>query len=475
MQHGAGFLLPGLPLPIGMRRRAVAAAGLTATWRGSASDLTSQTTYSFASQPFGTADSERRVIVGIAGRPNSPTVVSSVTIGGVAAVRAGARTTGAVAAEVWFANVPTGTTGTVDVTWTNGQTSCVIGIWTTIGAIAIYGFDSAVMGSAADSSNVTIDTSSSGFVVACGQANDVGTVSAVARGMTQDDMVATGSSSTQSAFAHAATGSSSAVVGFDGDGTSPNGNSPYIAVAFGPQPGSGILDGLSPTFAVSLSRNLLGTYAADKYTLTSGAISAIHNQVSPGDSVTDGGTSTKRPALSTAGPNSIACADFDGSSDMLVGATITNYVTNTNKFIVWSGIFDSITVNTSVSAVGHLAVGDANTRIAIAGFDASGDKAFASNYDGSFDEVGQTVTEGAAVVVTLRGDGTNVYVSVNGAAETSVATGATTGATALQFGKNDFSAYFDGKMFECAMFSTVPSSGDRTAIVADFMSHVGAV
>jgi hypothetical protein len=32
----------------------------------------------------------------------------------------------------------------------------------------------------------------------------------------------------------------------------------------------------------------------------------------------------------------------------------------------------------------------------------------------------------------------------------------------------------DGKIFEAAAFSTIPSSAKRDAIVANFMAHVGA-
>lgn len=114
----------------------------TASYQGNATDGTDTTTYSFASQPFGTAASDRIVVVGILGRAPTTGAVSSVTIGGVSATlitqNAAAPTPPfATIGALYAALVPTGTTGTIDVVFSVSQVRCAIGIWSIYGATGV--------------------------------------------------------------------------------------------------------------------------------------------------------------------------------------------------------------------------------------------------------------------------------------------------------------------------------------------------
>lgn len=93
------------------------------------------TNCSFASTSFGAEAADRVIAVGIGGGAQTRTV-SSVTIGGISAtfvVRgAGANET----SELWYASVPTGTTGTVVVNWSGAQDGCGIVVARITGASA---------------------------------------------------------------------------------------------------------------------------------------------------------------------------------------------------------------------------------------------------------------------------------------------------------------------------------------------------
>lgn len=121
-------------------------------------DTSNQTTYNFADVPFGAADAGRWLVVHIHGANNDRTV-NSVTIGGVSASRVtdgvnDAETVvsdpASVVGALWIANVPTGTSGTVSITWSGGQARTAIALFRMTG------------NSGAQASQVATDTGTSG-------------------------------------------------------------------------------------------------------------------------------------------------------------------------------------------------------------------------------------------------------------------------------------------------------------------------
>lgn len=106
----------------------------------SAVDASDGTTYTFASRALGAADSTRRIIVGVYAKNTSGDgkQVSSLTVGGVSATRVVGQTAGLGEnrSEIWIADVPTGTTGNIVVTWSHTLTRCGIGIWRMVGGVS---------------------------------------------------------------------------------------------------------------------------------------------------------------------------------------------------------------------------------------------------------------------------------------------------------------------------------------------------
>jgi hypothetical protein len=106
----------------------------------------------------------------------------------------------------------------------------------------------------------------------------------------------------------------------------------------------------------------------------------------------------------------------------------------------------------------------------------SGNIFYAYNNDGNEDQVAGTTNASTAYVVEWRHEGGNVYQRVNGAGESSVASGnSTTLVNPLLLGGTAAgSKSFAGKIFEAAAFSTIPSQAQRDAIVQDFGRYIGA-
>lgn len=141
-------------------------------------DTSDQSTYTFSSQNFGTASSDRYIIIGIAARKaGAATTISSVTIGGVSATIVAEYSnsdTNSNISALAIANVPTGTTGDVVVVFGATMVRCVITAWSATNLSSATPHDTLTNGSADPTG--TIDVPAGGFAVATALSNSVGTV-----------------------------------------------------------------------------------------------------------------------------------------------------------------------------------------------------------------------------------------------------------------------------------------------------------
>lgn len=119
------------------------------------------TTYTITGVDFGAADSNRRVVIGFASRSaNSGHNVSSATIGGITATVLAQHTAnvggGHSLVALIAADVPTGTSGTVEVTLSNGAVRAIIGVYRILANNALVFANSASSSATATSTSVTV-------------------------------------------------------------------------------------------------------------------------------------------------------------------------------------------------------------------------------------------------------------------------------------------------------------------------------
>jgi hypothetical protein len=105
------------------------------TFTDSSVNSGSATAYTFSSQAIGTASSDRVIAVGVSAG-NSPAGVSTLTVGGVSAVKA-IDATNSTETELWYASVPSGTTADIVVTFSSGKGRCGIGVWALTGVTGV--------------------------------------------------------------------------------------------------------------------------------------------------------------------------------------------------------------------------------------------------------------------------------------------------------------------------------------------------
>jgi hypothetical protein len=242
--------------------------------------------------------------------------------------------------------------------------------------------------------------------------------------------------------------------------------------------------GTSAVWAVSRSRNLVPTYSGPWDSVIFGNVDILYDQSGFGRNLT-AISSAARPIATTSGPNSRACCDFSPASaasgqtmDTDASDPVSELITASAGYMVVSIRADSVSQDSSTA---HL---NANILV-FGGFQGgltlrTGGILYAYNNDGNEDRAssasGAVPIGGNPCVIEWRHQGGNVYQRVNGANETMVASGNTSDLTGvLRLGSNTTTgSFFNGKVFEAMIYSTVPTQAERDAIVADMMLWVGA-
>jgi hypothetical protein len=241
--------------------------------------------------------------------------------------------------------------------------------------------------------------------------------------------------------------------------------------------GSAPLAGVTPTGAWSFGRVLVPGYAGDFYTENTAKIDALKGQISSRDMLQT--TAARRPVIGTGGPNSRACGVFNSTDNTYLTTSgsdpLSDFIAAGAGYAVIS--FIGTTIDTNQASVWQNEGLLADTQGFMGLFLKTGDALHAYNWDGGADSTSTAVTETTTYVAEWRHDGGTLYLRLNGSTEVSVASGNTSTLTgSLRIGNGQpggSGAALDGKIFELATFSTVPSLAERDAMVASFKAWVG--
>jgi hypothetical protein len=232
------------------------------------------------------------------------------------------------------------------------------------------------------------------------------------------------------------------------------------------------------TAAWSMSRNLLTSFGAgSKYTDVSSFVSVITNQqADTGRNLTDAGNSGRRPALTTAGPLSVTCADFNGSDDFLITTdNAADFFTAASGFMAVGIIMDAYTTNSGTFGSNSAVLTNLDASIGIEARNTGGGTMQCFNKDaGGVDgAVGGTLATGTVAVVHWRHHGGNVYCGLNGVESAATASGNTSPlGSEMQMGYRGGSLLCNFKFFEG--FTSNDGSQDFSAAIASMMAQIGA-
>jgi len=220
------------------------------------------------------------------------------------------------------------------------------------------------------------------------------------------------------------------------------------------------------TGAWSMHRQLLTSYGGAFNANTGGLVGTINDQSGGSRNFTAAGVS--RPALSTLGSLTSATFNSTGWPSMTISSALSNFITASAGYWVWVGSIDALPAsfcrlfhNLTSETVGLLIL---STNIASAYTDDGGNKQATTALGGT-----------GKHVITWRHESGTLYVSVDGGTEASIAAGNTSAVTGNMELSNSSTGNnaFDGKFVELYVWSTVPSSGSRTAIIAQAKTLLG--
>lgn len=123
---------------------------------------TAGTSFTFTSVSIGTASSSRYVVVAMIaqGAAASPT---SVTVGGISATQAAAAVTSSNRAELWIANVTSGTTADIVITFAASTTRCAVGSYSVYDIVSTTPIDTAT--SSTTSMTLSVNTNTNSVVI----------------------------------------------------------------------------------------------------------------------------------------------------------------------------------------------------------------------------------------------------------------------------------------------------------------------
>jgi hypothetical protein len=250
------------------------------------------------------------------------------------------------------------------------------------------------------------------------------------------------------------------------------------------EPGVSTPPGATAQWAVSRSRILVPGYAGAWDSVVSGRVDILYDQSGNGRNLS-AIASIARPIATTSGPNSRACCDFSPASIASGHTMDTDAVDPVSELVSASAGYMVVSIRADV-VTQDSSTASANANVLVFGGFQGGltlrttGILYAYNNDGNQDKApsaaGAVPIGGNPCVIEWRHEGGLIYQRVNGANETSVASGNTSDLTSvLRLGSNATTgSFFDGKFFEGMIYATVPTLEERDAIAADMMTWVGA-
>lgn len=182
-------------------------------------------------------------------------------------------------------------------------------------------------------------------------------------------------------------------------------------------------------------------------------------------------TEATNPPSVGASLNSLASADFDGTNDVLSNANnITTFFATTRWSFAALLSSDIAPVHTTIYD-NPAFVTDFNGAVFTIAFSNSG--VSAGHYDGAYKEVTKACATGTQHIVQAWYDGTNISLSVDAGAASTVAASSVDfvggGSGVLQFGRNyNSTVYEDGRLWEVMLSNTDLGATARTNIDSYF-------
>jgi hypothetical protein len=193
-------------------------------------------------------------------------------------------------------------------------------------------------------------------------------------------------------------------------------------------------------------------------------VAALNDLVATNDFVQ--ATEANKPLYKTnIFPTGLPGLDFDGSNDVMTNTDINVFLaaaTYSAFVVVW---IDVINTANGDAYLNDAVYADSNGHMGLH-LHSTTPNAELYSYDGAFKEAATPVSTGVAQVIHTRHESGNIYISVNGGTEASVAAGDMTNTAGnFKLGQGAGSGYFDGKIGEFFIYDVARSTGEIAALI----------
>lgn len=142
----------------------VGGRGQYVEFQGHANSPADASFYSFANQPLGNPFKNRLIIIGVSNYALFGRQVNAVTVAGVSAVLHARSPFPNPYSDIWSATVPTGETGTINLSLGGNSVDMTIGIWSAYGLVSPVAFN-ATSQSQANPGQLNLAVPSNGFAI----------------------------------------------------------------------------------------------------------------------------------------------------------------------------------------------------------------------------------------------------------------------------------------------------------------------
>ena len=240
--------------------------------------------------------------------------------------------------------------------------------------------------------------------------------------------------------------------------------------------GSGPLDGISGTVsgAWSWSRQFLGSYGGAFSQEASGNTEILFDQFGSNDFLQT--ATADRPLLATSGAQSRNAGRFDGITDFMVNAAMSNFISVSTGYIIVSAIVNAIDTDSAQPRLNDSLWGDSSQRLSCPMRTSTGTPnglhAWHRIPGNVITSPGIDISTGVEVVVEWRKEGGTLYARLNGDNEQSIASADIDILTGLLRIGHPFYVFTDCDIFEIVTFSAIPTLADRDTLAADMLSYI---
>ena len=229
------------------------------------------------------------------------------------------------------------------------------------------------------------------------------------------------------------------------------------------------------TAAWSMDRVLVGAYGGAKYNVATG-VSSLNDQTGNARHLAQA-TAAAQPVVSTGGLQSRACANFDGTDDILIGPAFSNFITVSTGYFVFAALPIAVTTNSGNAHFNDAVFGDSSQACGLYFRSEPAAGAFLLSSSNRVTPEIMPIVNGPLYVLEWKHESGVLGFRANGETWLNVAApnmNTVAGLIRIAATFSGAAVFTQLSLFEGVAFNVIPSVAQQNALVADMLAHYSA-